>query len=183
MRLTVSARSRRASVGRPGVGGQRLLVGPRQPEHRQRLVDLAGAGRSQPSRDRQAASAARADGSAPAGPASSDSDRAVGRDRLVRLARPLEQGGHGRQAPADVDRHRGVGPRLGRHRLPRRQHRPVRRQSVLGLRPTFSVSSASSKFACASARREAEVGLLAQQRAELAVEVGRRLQEPVAQRP
>ena len=55
------------------------------------------------------------------------------------------------------------------------------RARASSLRPTLSVRSATSKFACDSARRAARSRLLAQQGTELPVEVGRRFQQPVAQ--
>ena len=116
-----------------------------------------------------------------AGPASRDSASAVGRQRLVRLAGRSEQPGDGRQAPADVDRRRGAGPRLGRQRLPRRQHRPVRRQRVLACgRPCRSAPPARSSTAPAPAARRGPSPCPAGRR-QLAVEVGGRLQQPVAQ--
>ena len=128
----MSARSR-ARLGRgPGGRGQRLLVGPRQPVRRQRLVGPGrSSDRSQPIRDRQAASAARASGDSAAGPASSASASRYVASASSVFPVDFEQPGDRRQAPADVGRRRRAGPRLGRQRLPRRQHRPVRRQRVL----------------------------------------------------
>ena len=69
---------------------------------------------------------------------------AIRPQRLVGLPRRLEQPGDRRQAPADLDRRRRAGPRLGRQRLaapPAPTGAPPGASSV---RPTLAVSSASS---------------------------------------
>ena len=73
-----------------------------------------------------------------------------------------------------------AGPRLGRQRLARRQHRPVRRQGVL-LAADLGRQVGQLEVGLRQGPPRSDVGLLAEQGPELAVEVGRRFQEPVAQ--
>ena len=75
MRLMVSARSWRASLEASGAAASASWSARASRKAARASADLPVSYRSQPICDRQAASAARADGSAPAGPASSDSDR------------------------------------------------------------------------------------------------------------
>ena len=176
MRWIVSAR-RAGSSSRPGGGGQRLLVGPRQAVGGQGVFD-----RPVPDSRRPAATGNPPGRPAPTGPTSpgppAATRPAVGRLGLVRLARRFEEGGDGGQAPADVDLAAGSAPGSAASASggPAPPGVPPARPPSADL----PVSSASSKFdAAAPAARP--VGLLAEQGAELAVEVGGRLQEPVAQ--
>ena len=138
----------------PGGRGQRLLVGPRLPVGRQRR---RRSGRSwtgaSPAAIRQAASAARAAGSEPAGPGQQRL-RPRGRPPAPRRSSPsLRAGGDGGQAPADVGRRRGAGP--GSAASASRAASTARcAASASSLRPTLPVRSASSKFDAASARRD-----------------------------
>ena len=142
-------------VRRPGGRGQRLLVGPRQPVGRQRLAVLADRCDRKPAHAATGSPPARAGlGRLGRGSASRASASRYAASASSVFPVDLEQPGDGRQAPADLDRRRRAGPRLGRQRLPRRQHRPVRRQRIL-VAADLAVSSASSKFDRASARREA----------------------------
>ena len=165
----------------PGGGGQRLLVGPRQPVGRQRVGGLARAraGASPAATGRPPAPPAPPGRNPPGPPAATPTG---GRSPAPRPSSPSL-----RAAQATAVRLRptstfvaGVGPRLGRQRLPRRQHRPVRRQRVL-LAADLAGQLGQLEVRLRQRPPRGEVGLLAEQGAELAVEVRGRFQEPVAQ--
>ena len=104
----------------------------------------------------------------------------VGRQSLVRLAGRFEQPCDRDQAPADVDLGQGAGPRLGRQRLTRRQDRTMRRQGVL-VAADLARQVGQLEVGLRQGPPRGDVGILAEQGAELAVEVRGRFQEPVAQ--
>ena len=96
------------------------------------------------------------------------------------LPRGLEQHGDGRQAAADVGLDLRIGPRFGRQRLAGGEDLPVGRQRVLRAADLVrQLGQLEVGLRQCPTRRQ--VRLLAQQGTELAVEVGRRFQQPVAQ--
>ena len=168
---------------RPGGGGQRLLIGPRQAVDRQRIV-VAARGVEQPAETRPAV---RQDGPHRGGlrDRRGQLDQqglrlAVRRLGLVGLAGRLQQTGDGRQAAPDVGLDLQVGRRFGRQRLAGGEDLPVSRQRVLLLADLVrQVGQLEVRLPQRPPR--GQVRLLAQQGTELAVEVAGRLQQPVAQ--
>ena len=150
--------ARASAVGRSvrAAAGPSSTGRPTAPPGRRRLASPAAAGR------------------AAVGPT-------VRRHRLVGPARRFQGSADGRQAAADVDRRRRVGPRR-RPPAPRARQHPRCAASASSVAADLArVSSATSKFACRQRPPRGQVRLPAQQRPELAVELGGRLQQPVAQ--
>ena len=168
-------------VGGLGSGGQRLLVGPRQPVGRQGLGGLAR-GLEEPAHSRPAGrqrGPRRRVGARRAG--QQRLRPPVGRQRLVRLAGRFEQPGDRDQAAADVD----LWPRRRPPARPPAPREPPAPHGAPPARPRCGRPCPSGRPArssdCASARREARSVSLPSRAPELAVEVGGRLQQPVAQ--
>ena len=177
-------RVRQVAAGRgrgPGGGGQRLLVGPRLPEGRQRVGGLARVRREvRPAATGSPPAPPAPPGRCPPGRASSDSDR-----RYVASASPVFPVAS--SSPATSVRLRptstvAAASAPGSAASASRAASTARCAfSASSLPPTLPVRSASSKFDAASARRDGRVGLPTQQRRQLAVEVLGRPQQPVAQ--
>ena len=154
IKLTVSARSRRASFEAPGAAASASWSARASLQAASASAACPRTISSRAIRVRQAASAAAPAGSEPARPASSDSDR-----RYAASASSVFPVASSREATAVRLRPTstftlGVSPRLGRQRLPCRQHRPVRRQrSLRGGRPCESAQPARSSIAPAPAAR------------------------------
>ena len=181
MRLIVVARSRRASFAAPGprpAPPDRPAPAGRPPAPRRSGPSWTGAS---PAATGSPPARPAPPRSVPPGSASSASDLAVRRQRLVGLARSLPAA---RRRPPGCGRRRPSPPRRppARPPAPRGAASTGRcASSASSVRPTLSVSSASSKFACQQRPPRGQVRLLAQQGPELAVEVGGRLQQPVPQ--
>ena len=107
---------------------------------------------------------------------------ADGRQGLVRPSGLVQQDGDGQEAAADLDLRLGAGPRLPRQRLPRRQHRPMRRQCIL-LPPDLARQLGHLEVRLRQRPPRRPVRLLPEQGPELAVEARGRSQQPVAQGP
>ena len=167
-------------VGGFGSVGQRLLVGPRQPEGRQGVGGLAR-GLQEPTHLRTAGrqrGPRRRIGTRRAG--QQRLQPPAGRQSLVRLADRSEQPCDRDQASGDVDLGHDAGRRLGRQCLTRRQHSTMRRQGILGA-ADLARQIGQLEVGLRQRPPRGDVGLLAEQGAELAVEVRGRFQEPVAQ--
>ena len=137
---------------------------------------------SQPSRRLQIASAARtaAEAAGPAGPATRCSASRYAASAWLVLPVNSSSRPTAVEATADVCTARSSDP--GSDASASRSASTLRcAASASSSRPTLRVSEATSKFACASASREAGSAFAAQDGRQLAVEVGRRLEQPVAQ--
>ena len=104
----------------------------------------------------------------------------VGRQGLVRLAGRFEQPCDRDQTAPDVDLGHDAGRRLGRQCLTRRQHGTMSRQSVL-VAADLACQVGQLEVGLRQGPPRGDVGILAEQGAELAVEVRGRFQQPVAQ--
>ena len=170
------AGQRRSAGGRD----QLLLVGAGHAVSGQRLVILADRGQKAP--HPRPAGGQRGAGlrRARRRPGEQAFGLPVGGQRLVGLAGRLEEPGDFRQAAADLGLCRGLGPRLGGEFAAHRQDRAVRGQCV---RVASHLRGEAGQLEVRRRQRptRGQVGLLAEQGRELAVEVGGRLQEPVAQ--
>ena len=104
----------------------------------------------------------------------------VGRQRLLGFARVFQGPADGHEAAGHVDGRRRVGPRQFCQRLAARQHPRVQRQGVL-LAANLIRQVGHLVVRLQQRPPRGQVGVVLQQGAELLVEVGCRIQQPVTQ--